>query len=93
MRLITQNLLVCNKKTCVGREAPLSLQVMEVTHQPSDFNPEVVRTFIQRLNWPHFRQTVASLGGALPESLGPAELESTEVLQLVHQFLLDVSAT
>ena len=92
MRLITHNFLICNVKACVPRQSSLRIHPTEVTHIPTEMKPEVLQKFIGRIDWPLFRQTAGELGESLPETMGEAEMGSTEVMQAVHKLLLDVKA-
>ena len=76
MKLITHNILMCNKKGCTKNTFPLRLAVKTF----SDFEPEnaqeysvnLMQRLLEKLDWSALRSTVASIpdwGIALPEAI------------------------
>jgi multifunctional methyltransferase subunit TRM112 len=76
MKLITHNILMCNKKGCTKNNFPLRLAVKTF----SDFEPEnaqeysvnLMQRLLEKLDWSALRSTVASIpdwGIALPEAI------------------------
>ncbi|GAA94668.1 uncharacterized protein L969DRAFT_94699 [Mixia osmundae IAM 14324] len=70
MRLITHNLLSCHAKLCSApTNFPLDLQnCTTVEDRPVDFNPDFLRGFLPKLEWPALLRASRQLGDAsLPE--------------------------
>ena len=76
MKLITHNILMCNKKGCTKNNFPLKLAVKTF----SDFDPEnaqeysvnLMQRLLEKLEWSALRSTVASIpewGITLPEAI------------------------
>ncbi|KAJ0397187.1 hypothetical protein P43SY_005114 [Pythium insidiosum] len=92
MRLITHNMLVCNKKG-VENGFPLRIETEAVEVVESEFNAEFVRKMLNKLDYAAFLQGAKSLGVAdgLPEQYDAAQHSSDEaLLRKVHHALLDV---
>ena len=84
MRLITQNLLVCNKRTCQAPgivNFPLNLTVASWSDFDDDSTMPCTRPLMaklaEKLEWGALRQTVSQLdwGVNLPEQFEEAMLE------------------
>ena len=84
MKLLTHNLLICNRKQCTGTgivNFPLKLNVAAWV----DYDEEsaiqctapLMKRLSEKLEWPALRQTVASLdwGVTLPEVFDEAMLQ------------------
>lgn len=92
MRLITHNFLVCNLQSCVGRDISLILQSEEVKDIEQEFNPELTKRLLTKLNWGKLVRAAESLGFSLPQTCEEVDWESeanTEVLQLLHKVLFN----
>ena len=68
MKLITHNLLMCNKKSCMNtgvKNFPLALKCEEWTDY-SDENaientPALMKRLAEKLDWPALKQTVSTV--------------------------------
>ena len=104
MRLLTHNMLKCNKKG-VTQGYPLQIEVatdpttgavLEGAVQTSDseFNPEFVVRMIPKLEWGVFVNAARQLGcsGAegLPAHYNPSLSSNEDFLRIVHHCLLEV---
>ncbi|ETN17350.1 hypothetical protein PPTG_05172 [Phytophthora nicotianae INRA-310] len=93
MRLITHNLLVCNKKG-VENGYPLAIEAEEVEVVACDFQAAFVRKMLTKLDWNAFLTGAKALklADGLPETLPSAEEGATdeETLRKIHHALLEV---
>ncbi|GLD94220.1 hypothetical protein PINS_up002831 [Pythium insidiosum] len=92
MRLITHNMLVCNKKG-VENGFPLRIESDVVEVIESEFHADFVRKMLTKLDYAAFLQGAKSLGVAdgLPEQYDAAQHSTDEeLLRKVHHALLDV---
>ena len=92
MRLLTHNLLQCNKKG-VSRGYPLGLTTTTVEVRETEFNGEFLVHMLTKLNWPAFIQaaTVLEVGEGLPEKVTPEHAQDEAFLKLLHHALLEVT--
>lgn len=93
MRLITHNLLTCNKKG-VTNGFPLRIEPSEVEVVASEFSADFVRKMLAKIDYAAFLAgaTALSVADELPLAL-PGDGEpplSDEQLRAVHHALLDV---
>ena len=51
MRLLTHNLLMCNKRGCTIEHFPLKIVPTKIAVEASDFNPAEVRAMFGKLEW------------------------------------------
>ncbi|KAG7392283.1 hypothetical protein PHYPSEUDO_001387 [Phytophthora pseudosyringae] len=93
MRLITHNLLMCNKKG-VENGYPLVIEAEEVKVVACDFQAAFVRKMLTKLDWSAFLAGARSLklADGLPETLPSAEdgAMDDETLRKIHHALLEV---
>eukprot|EP00727_Mastigamoeba_balamuthi_P001312 m51a1_g11178 hypothetical protein (123) ;mRNA; r:332104-332711 len=90
MRLITHNVLMCNKKGCTIEHFPLRIEATRVEQRQSEFNPEFVRHMIAKLDWAGLVAGAKDCGMAVPAEM-PAEADQTEeFLHALHDVLLDL---
>ncbi|KAF4036758.1 Trm112p-like protein [Phytophthora infestans] len=93
MRLITHNLLVCNKKG-VENGYPLAIEAEEVEVVACDFQAAFVRKMLTKLDWNAFLTGAKALklADGFPETLPTAEEGATdeEMLRKIHHALLEV---
>ncbi|OQR82834.1 hypothetical protein ACHHYP_15461 [Achlya hypogyna] len=91
MRLITHNMLYCNKKGVVNG-FPLLLKAEETEVVASDFNADFVRKMLVKIDYAAFHGAASSLNLAdgLPAVLSDADKTNDDVLKKVHHALLDV---
>jgi multifunctional methyltransferase subunit TRM112 len=94
MRLITHNLLTCNKKG-VETGFPLRIEPETVEVVESEFNAEFMRKMVTKLDWAAFLAGAEALKVAdgLPRAL-PSEGQDPpldeQTLRKVHHALMDV---
>lgn len=93
MRLITHNLLMCNKKG-VANGFPLRIEPQTVEVVASDFQPEFVRKMLRKLDYAAFYAGAQALQVAdgLPATLDLAAVDALEeeLLRKIHHALMDV---
>ncbi|TDH69025.1 hypothetical protein CCR75_000901 [Bremia lactucae] len=93
MRLITHNLLMCNKKG-VENGFPLTIEADEIEVVTCDFQADFVRKMLTKLDWDAFLMGAKALklADGLPETLPSAETNCTddETLRTIHHVLLEV---
>ncbi|EQC34803.1 hypothetical protein SDRG_07608 [Saprolegnia diclina VS20] len=91
MRLITHNMLYCNKKG-VSNGFPLRLSADETEVVASDFNADFVKKMLAKIDYAAFHGAATSLGVAdgLPSAMTEADMANDEVLKKVQHALLDV---
>ena len=51
MRLLTHNLLMCNKRGCTSDHFPMKIKPTKIVVEESEFNPEEVRAMYSKLDW------------------------------------------
>lgn len=51
MRLLTHNLLMCNKRGCTSDHFPMRIKPTKIVVEESEFNPEEVRAMYPKLDW------------------------------------------
>jgi multifunctional methyltransferase subunit TRM112 len=63
MKLLTHNLLICNKKACAkgGNNFPLKLVAKDTKKTEIEYNKELLIRLIDRLDWNALVQTVESV--------------------------------
>ena len=90
MRLLTHNLLQCNRKGCKGG-FPLKVNAAETTFEESDFNPIFVKAMLSKLEYGALVETAQSLEvNLLPPFFDPAkDLEDENFLKAVHATISD----
>ncbi|CEG47101.1 Uncharacterized conserved protein [Plasmopara halstedii] len=93
MRLITHNLLMCNKKG-VENGYPLMIEAEEVEVVACDFQAAFVRKMLSKLDWSAFLTGAKALklADGLPDTLPSAEEGDSdeEILRKIHHVLLEV---
>eukprot|EP01098_Paradermamoeba_levis_P005164 TRINITY_DN2195_c0_g1_i1.p1 TRINITY_DN2195_c0_g1~~TRINITY_DN2195_c0_g1_i1.p1 ORF type:complete len:128 (+),score=39.49 TRINITY_DN2195_c0_g1_i1:110-493(+) len=91
MRLITHNMLMCNKG-CTANNFPLQLVVSSIEVKEAEFNKDLVSAMLPKLDWSALKLAEKSLADqklelALPE-IPPAKPQEDEAfLKLLHSFL------
>lgn len=93
MRLITHNLLTCNKKG-VENGYPLLIEAEEIEVVVCDFQAAFVRKMLTKLDWSAFLTGAKALklADGLPSTLPSAEVDDMDekTLQKIHHVLLEV---
>ncbi|KAJ6577363.1 hypothetical protein B0H19DRAFT_556341 [Mycena capillaripes] len=89
VRLITHNLLACHVKGCTSNNFPLELKDVQVVLRESEFNPDFLRGFIPKLEWPALVGAARELGDtSLPDQ--PPEMLDDDFLKTLHHVLLEI---
>ena len=96
MRLLTHNLLSCNRKQCSGG-FPFRVVLKEDTEEapatktePSEVNPEFIKAMLQKIEWSALVETAKSVGlDMLPPSYDVSDLYDPNFIQAVHDVLSD----
>ena len=91
MRLLTHNLLMCNLKSCSGRNLPLVLQVNEITEENSEYNPALTLKMLTKIDWRVFVRTAETLGHTLPEELTAEDQSNEGLMQRVYHLLFNLN--
>ena len=52
VRLITHNLLACHAKGCTTNNFPLQFRDAQVALRDAEFNPDFLRGFLPKIEWP-----------------------------------------
>lgn len=50
MKLLTHNLLMCNKKGCTINNYPLTIQASKVIAKPNKYDEELLRRFLKKID-------------------------------------------
>ena len=88
MRILTQNILMCNVKNCIKKEIPLSLLVEKSEIIETEFNKDLVKKTLLRMNWNHLVETSKQLGEEeLPSELKSDLLENSDFLMKLHNII------
>ncbi|KAJ7746640.1 hypothetical protein B0H16DRAFT_1889045 [Mycena metata] len=89
VRLITHNLLACHVKGCTSNNFPLEFKDVQVVLRESEFNPDFLRGFIPKLEWPALVGAARELGDtSLPDQL--PEMLDDDFLKALHHVLLEI---
>ena len=87
MKLITHNILMCNKKGCTKNNFPLKLAVKSFSdfdpENAQEYSPVLMNRLLEKIEWSALRSTVASIpewGIQLPEEVTPELRESEKFL-------------
>ncbi|PFH35706.1 Trm112p family domain-containing protein [Besnoitia besnoiti] len=93
MRLLTHNLLACNRHQCTGG-FPLKIVVdasneEATTLESSDFQPELVRALLAKLDWEALVKTAEQFGLQLPPSYTEADQNDEHFLRAVHEAVVE----
>ncbi|KAJ7510369.1 Trm112p-domain-containing protein [Mycena galericulata] len=89
VRLITHNLLACHVKGCTSNNFPLEFKDVQVVLRESEFNPDFLRGFIPKIEWPALIGASRELGDtSLPDQL--PEMLDDDFLKALHHVLLEI---
>ncbi|KAJ6570188.1 Trm112p-domain-containing protein [Mycena vulgaris] len=89
VRLITHNLLACHVKGCTSNNFPLEFKDVQVVLRESEFNPDFLRSFMPKLEWPALTGAARELGDtSLPDQL--PEMLDDDFLKALHHVLLEI---
>ncbi|KIY70054.1 Trm112p-domain-containing protein [Cylindrobasidium torrendii FP15055 ss-10] len=89
VRLMTHNLLACHAKGCTTNNFPLALKDVQIELRESDFNPDFLKGFLPKLDWPALVLAARQLGDeTLP--LQQPEMLDDEFLKNLHHVLLEI---
>ncbi|TXT10951.1 hypothetical protein VHUM_01702 [Vanrija humicola] len=89
VRLITHNMLACHVRNCNKDNFPLAFADVDLVVREAEFNPDFLRRFLPKLDWPALVDTARSLGDeSLPDDMPAAW--SDEQLKALHHVLLEL---
>lgn len=94
MKLITHNILMCNKKGCTKNNFPLKLAVKQFQDYESEnaheFSPALIQRLLEKIDWPALKTTVSSLdwGVTLPETYTQEQTQEEQFLRDLHLLLV-----
>lgn len=89
MRLLTHNLMMCNRKQCSGG-FPFKVVARETKMTESEFYPDMVRSMLGRIEYDALVATANSLGmSSLPPAYTQSDLEDEMFLRAVHDVIMD----
>ncbi|KAJ7536903.1 hypothetical protein O6H91_12G087700 [Diphasiastrum complanatum] len=90
MRLLTHNMLSCNRKG-VSNGFPLGIEASKLEVKEVDFNSDFLRHIYPKIEWKAFVDAAKSLGlNDLPEHVDDSMLEDDDFLHSFHHALLEV---
>ena len=88
MRILSQNILKCNVKTCRTASPALTLQVFESQIIERPFSAQLTRKCLERCDYASLKKTTAACGDeSLPAELNSEFLDNEELLRHVHNIL------
>ncbi|AFZ81637.1 hypothetical protein BEWA_010540 [Theileria equi strain WA] len=94
MRLITHNMLTCNKNKCTGGY-PLKIELDE---NPNSFkiesqpvNPEFIKKLLPRIDYKALYTAASSLSVDLPMNYMEEDTENNNFINTVHHAIFNVS--
>jgi multifunctional methyltransferase subunit TRM112 len=95
MKLITHNILMCNKKGCTKNNFPLKLAVKSFSdfepENAQEFSPALMHRLLDKIDWPALRSTVQSVPEwsiTLPEQVTQEMTHDEKFLQELHLLLV-----
>ncbi|KAJ7220065.1 hypothetical protein GGX14DRAFT_585348, partial [Mycena pura] len=89
VRLITHNLLACHVKGCTSNNFPLQFKDAQVVVRESEYNPDFLRGFISKIDWPALTGAARGLGDtSLPDQM--PEMPDDDFLKALHHVLLEI---
>ncbi|KAJ7183144.1 hypothetical protein C8R46DRAFT_1066065 [Mycena filopes] len=89
VRLITHNLLACHVKGCTSNNFPLEFKDVQVILRESEFNPDFLRGFMPKLEWPALVGAARELGDTSLPDQAPEMLDD-DFLKTLHHVLLEI---
>ncbi|ETW76324.1 hypothetical protein HETIRDRAFT_328735 [Heterobasidion irregulare TC 32-1] len=89
VRLITHNLLACHAKGCTANNFPLQFRDAQVALRDAEFNPDFLRGFLPKIEWPALVDAARQLGDtSLP--LQQPDMLDDDFLRALHHVLLEL---
>jgi len=85
MKLITHNLLICNKKGCVVNNFPLRIRASATEQRETEYNEKFIKHMLVKLDWPAIVQASKDLNFQVPETL-PEEKDEA-FYRILHSVL------
>ena len=94
MTLSTDNLLMCNKKTCIDNEKnyPLIIKAVKVNTVKSEFDEEKTKVFFDKMDKRALNQGCKDLNISKfdLEKMTEEQLQDKDVLEYLHNILFEV---
>ena len=88
MRILTQNILRCNVKSCSDKDNWLRLVIDKSEIVPAEFNAQTIKELLKKLNYPILLQTASDLNEkSLPPVLEDPFFEDESFLRKIHNIL------
>ncbi|CDZ97767.1 Uncharacterized conserved protein [Phaffia rhodozyma] len=86
------NILACHVRSCTSNNFPLQLSNIEIEVREAEYNPDFLRGFWPKIEWPALVATARALGDtSLPETTpDPSSPPSEEVLRALHHVLMEI---
>lgn len=89
MRLLTHNMMMCNRKQCSGG-FPLGIVARETKVSESEFNGDHIRSMLSRIEYEALVSAATSVGMAsLPPTYTKSDMEDEMFLRAVHDAIMD----
>jgi multifunctional methyltransferase subunit TRM112 len=82
---------MCNLKTCIGVNLPLTLQVNEMSEENTEYNAVLTTKMLGKIDWKVFVRTVEALGHTLPEELSAEDLANENLMKNVYHLLFNLN--
>eukprot|EP00921_Rhytidocystis_pertsovi_P017358 GHVQ01027300.1.p1 GENE.GHVQ01027300.1~~GHVQ01027300.1.p1 ORF type:complete len:127 (+),score=17.65 GHVQ01027300.1:231-611(+) len=94
MKLLTHNLLMCNRKQCSGG-FPLQIKLdacreNAMCTEEGDYNGDFILSVLDRIDWKALVDTSKTLGTELPPSYNDTDKQDEHFLRMVHHVLLEI---
>jgi len=94
MKLLTHNLLICNKKGCDPMKSyPFKIVATAIDKREIEFNPTFVKRMLPNLSWEGLVSAAKDLNFQIPEKLPENVEEDEALLKNLHEVLNEVQIT
>ena len=95
MKLITHNIMMCNKKGCTKNNFPLKLAVKTFSdfdaENAQEYSPNLMQRLLEKIDWNALRSTVTSIPEwsiSLPELVNQDMTQDEKFLKDLHLLLV-----
>ncbi|XP_026190038.1 multifunctional methyltransferase subunit TRM112 homolog A-like [Cyclospora cayetanensis] len=93
MRLLTHNLLMCNRRQCSGGY-PLLIKLGEAPsatkHEETELQTPLLLSLLKKLDWQALVQTASELGMDLPSTFSESDKADENFLRALQAAVLDL---
>eukprot|EP01111_Echinosteliopsis_oligospora_P009156 TRINITY_DN2636_c0_g1_i1.p1 TRINITY_DN2636_c0_g1~~TRINITY_DN2636_c0_g1_i1.p1 ORF type:complete len:123 (+),score=18.07 TRINITY_DN2636_c0_g1_i1:199-567(+) len=90
MKILTHNMIMCNKKGCSENNFPLKIVATVVDKQEIEFQPDFIKRLITNLSWPGIVSAAKDLNFPIPEELPEGAAQDENFLKNLHEVLNEV---